>query len=203
MRYVSINDFFGRFERNCITKDALESDELGEVFYSFFRGRMKLFRNSLQGEDLEDLIQNTVAKALAYLRGGGRAELPENFFGRMLLNSFHDLKRKQKADAPRKDALKDIARWRNDSPKASASEERHASILDRENWIAFLEEFRKKLDENHRLTLELMLQQIPCKETAERLGIAEGTVWSRVNFIKKKIREDYPRFLSRNENALV
>lgn len=64
-------------------------------------------------------------------------------------------------------------------------EEKPADVLDEQ--VAFLYKCIATLEENERLIISLVLEEVPQKQIAEIIGISEGNIRVRIHRIKEKL----------------
>jgi RNA polymerase sigma-70 factor (sigma-E family) len=114
-------------------------------------------------QDAEDLVQSTLTKALRSWRAVQRADHPDAYVYRILINTAHDQRKRH---------------WRGEIPTA-ALPERHERASGHTTGIA-VRRALAAMSKDHREVLVLRyFLDLSERDTAEALGVAPGTVKSR------------------------
>ncbi|MBU5312614.1 sigma-70 family RNA polymerase sigma factor [Tissierella carlieri] len=148
------------------------------------------FHLSRNKQEADDLFQDTWIKVFSNLDSFDESKSFEGWLYTIALNSYRDKYRKAK-------------RWLNRIVDFTDSDEKNR-ILDNANSILGLpeEEYHKeeerkrvqeaisKLKDKHKLPLILYYyRSLSYKEIAEILGVPEGTIKSRINTAKTKLKD--------------
>jgi RNA polymerase sigma-70 factor (ECF subfamily) len=130
-----------------------------------------------QPSDIDDLIQDTFERGLRYLRAGRpRPERMVGWLVTLMRNAFIDRLRRR---TPRLEPLEDHALPEEDEPLPAWSE---LSLAEVRGAIA-------ELDEGFAAAIDLhYFQGLRYREVAERLGIPENTVGSRMHRARKALQ---------------
>ncbi|GMV83523.1 MAG: RNA polymerase sigma factor [Planctomycetota bacterium] len=136
----------------------------------------------------EDVAQEALVKLYKHVHEMEGLGAFKTWFYRVVLNLVHDhYRRSSRKDA----ALGTLEEMRALENKAR---EEPLGAVERDTLRQSLQEALASLDDKHREVFVLKeVEGLGHAEIAERLGVPEGTVWSRLSYARKKLQEKLRR----------
>ncbi len=145
-------------------------------------------------EDAQDITQDTMLSALAYVKRGGTIENPQAFLSTLLNRKYYDmLRRKYKLPTVTIGENFDIADDSNIEETLISNEE--AENIRRE--VAYLSESYRSVIVRHYFHGKTV------KEIGDELNLPIGTVKSRLDFGRKQIKKGFEEMEKYNENSYM
>ncbi|MEM7414929.1 MAG: RNA polymerase sigma factor [Gemmatimonadota bacterium] len=146
------------------------------------------------GPDADDVGQETFVRFYRSIdRFRGEAAL-RTYLTRIAMNlSLNELKRRKRRE-------RRVLRIHEGTPEFAAPGEGPDEAVDRADRARAVREAIDRLDEKHRAVVTLrMIQGLSTKETAEALGVPEGTVLSRLARGRQKLEGELKPWLNDDE----
>ncbi len=144
--------------------------------------------------DAQDLAQETALAALAFLEKGGEIENPRTWLTSVMNRKYYDILRK-KYKLPTVTMGEDFELAdENDISENLLAEEEKESVR---REVAYLSDTYRTVIVKHYFYGESV------KKIAEELGIAEGTVKSRLDFGRKQIKKGFEDMETYKENSYM
>ena len=131
-------------------------------------------------DDAKDVFQETILKILEYSNDGKPVKDPKAWMVRIAKNESVNFLRRMQRDANLADFICSGA----SGSGVSVFDEQHQAVVTQEIWNVIVE-----MGTIYAEVAKFRVEEYTAPETAEQLGIAEGTVKSRLRKIRKRIRE--------------
>ena len=172
-----LSDLVGRFQDG----DVSVFDEIVERFsprlYSI------ALRTLGNAEAAEEAVQESWVRIYRKLGGLQDPKAFEGWAIRVTLSRIHDEFRARSRERSAREGLADIRR-------AMGTEPERMSAAEREDLARVLRDGLSSLDDAHREVFILReVEGLPHAEIARTLQIPEGTVWSRLSYARRSLRE--------------
>ena len=130
----------------------------------------------------DDLYQDTVAKVIEHVRAGKPIAYPKAWMVQIARNLCVDYWRRQR----RQRDFEVFAAWLGHGGRATVDDLQMQEVLKQE-----ILEFLATQPEIYRDVMELRIAGHTAPEIAKQLGLAEGTVKSRLNTFRRRLEEYY------------
>ena len=135
----------------------------------------------------EEVVQEAWVRIFRRIRDVQDPEAFEGWAVRVTLSRIHDEFRHRARERAARDALAGLR-------LAAGTPPERFSAAEREDLARILREGLASLDDAHREAFILReLEGLPHAEIARVLGIPEGTVWSRLSYARRALREYFRR----------
>ena len=130
----------------------------------------------------DDLYQDTVAKVIEHVRAGKPIAYPKAWMAQIARNLCVDYWRRQR----RQRDFEVFAAWLGHGGRATVDDLQLQEVLKKE-----ILDFLATQPEIYRAVMELRIAGHTAPQIAKELGLAEGTVKSRLNTFRRRLEEYY------------
>jgi RNA polymerase sigma-70 factor (ECF subfamily) len=138
-------------------------------------------------EAAEEAVQESWVRIYRKIGGLNDPKAFEGWAIRVTLSRIHDEFRARARERTARDGLAEIRQAMGTKPERMTTSER-------EDLARILREGLASLDDAHREVFILReVEGLPHMEIAKTLGIPEGTVWSRLSYARRSLREHLKR----------